>query len=141
MSVTLGHIELAIGINHITERARGKSRHPAYMAARKRNLETVGSGVGQAMNRIGPEVVVFSLLAVGDYRRTGCLELPNRVSDGGIIERIQAGSRVVARLGDRCNEFDGPWNASDRFSRNLHERVRAVDSPACRTPALPKVKP
>jgi hypothetical protein len=41
----------------------------ADMAGGKWNFETIRRGVGKSVHAIGPEIVIFSLLAIGNYGR------------------------------------------------------------------------
>ena len=74
--------------------ARRQPRHAAHVAGGERDLEAVGRRVRQAVDAVGPEVVVLALLAVGDDRRAGRLELLDRVADRLVVERRRAPGRA-----------------------------------------------
>src|SRR5688572_3809515 len=79
MDIALSHVEVATGISLIAKGPCRQPRHAASMARRKGDLKAFRICIGKPMNAVGPEVVVFPLLAVGDYRRTGGLELLDRL--------------------------------------------------------------
>ena len=101
--VSQRHIEVAVGVALVAERAAGQARHAADMARRERDLEAVRRGVGKSVDAVGPEVVVLALLAVGDDRRAGGLELRDRVADGRVVQRVQGRilrSAAIASISD-----------------------------------------
>ena len=73
----------------------------------ERNAEAVGRRVLQALDAVGPEVVVLALLAVGDHRRAGGFELPHRVLDGGVVQGFEARIGAVAERGNAIYQFWG----------------------------------
>src|ERR1700692_3616373 len=97
----LGHIEVAIRVHLVAERATSKARHPAHMTGGKRYPETIGRSILQAVYRVGPEVVIFALLSISDHRRSGRLKLLNRVLNRFRIKRVKLRVGVVAGFGNR----------------------------------------
>jgi hypothetical protein len=59
------------------------------MSGGERDLETVRCGIGEVLDTIGPEIVVFTLLAVRDDGRPCGLELLDRVANGLVVESIE----------------------------------------------------
>jgi hypothetical protein len=70
--------------------------HVADMAGGKGNFETIRRGVGKSVYAIGPEIVIFSLLAVGNYGRTCRFETLDGVPNSFLIERIQLRISVIS---------------------------------------------
>src|SRR5438105_4382644 len=68
------HVQVAVRVRLVAERAAGQAKHAADVAGREGDLEAVGGRVGEPLDAVGPEVVVLALLAVGDDRRAGRLE-------------------------------------------------------------------
>ncbi len=97
VGVPQGHVEVAVGVPLVAERAGGQPRHPADVAGRERDLEAVRGGVRQPVDAVRPEVVVLPLLAVGDDRRAGGLEPRDRVADRLLVERVQRRVGAVGR--------------------------------------------
>ena len=70
--------------------------HLAGMAHGKRNLEAIGRSIGKTVNGVRPEIMVISLLAVANYRRTCGLEACDGIPNGGVIECIQLRIFIVS---------------------------------------------
>src|SRR5262249_3826946 len=94
-------------------------QHPADVTGREGDREAVRRRVGQALHAVGPEVVILPLLAVGDHRRAGRLELRDRVADRLVVERLERRVGAVRRLEGR-DPAQRPGNAADRFGRDRH---------------------
>ena len=90
VGVAQGHVQVAVRVPLVAERAGRQPRHPAGVAGRERDLEAVRGRVRQPVHAVGPEVVVLPLLAVGDDRRAGGLEPLDGVPDRLLVERVQA---------------------------------------------------
>ena len=69
MRVAQRDVKEAIGRHFVSERPGRQPRHVADMAGGKWNFETIRRGVGKSVHAIGPEIVIFSLLAIGNYGR------------------------------------------------------------------------
>ncbi len=115
----LRDVEVAVGVHMVAERSTRQPQHAADMAGRERNPEAVGGGVGQALDAVGPKVVVLALLAVGDHRRAGRLEARNGVADGIVVERVEAwvGAPV---FGDRLQQRRRSRDTSNGFGWKSH---------------------
>ena len=74
-------VQVAIGIPTIPERASGQPGHSALVSRGERDTEAIGSGIGQTLDAVGPEVLIFALFTIRDDRRTGCLELSDSLAD------------------------------------------------------------
>ena len=77
--------------------------------------------VGQAGDRVGREARL-ALFAVGDDRRTGRLEAPERVAHGVVVQGVELLGRDPPG-GGRLHAVDqclGPWDAADRFGGECH---------------------
>ena len=117
MRVSEGHLEIAVRVGVIAERAAGEAKHAAGMARREGNLETVRSGVGKSLDAIRPEVVVLALLTVRNHRRSGDLELRDCVANGRVIQRVQG---RILRIGrDRLNQRQRSRDAANRLRRDV----------------------
>ena len=51
-------------------------------------FEPIGCGIRQPLYAVSREVVILSLLPVGNDRRARCLELLDRVPDGFVVKRL-----------------------------------------------------
>ena len=117
MRVSEGHLEIAVRVGVIAERAAGEAKHAAGVARREGNLETVRSGVGKSLDAIRPEVVVLALLTVRNHRRSGDLELRDCVANGRVIQRVQG---RILRIGrDRLNQRQRSRDAANRLRRDV----------------------
>ena len=106
VGVPQGHVQVAVRVPLVAERAGRQPRHPADVAGRERDLEAVRGGVRQPVHAVRPEVVVLPLLAVGDDRRAGGLEPLDGVADRLVVERVQRRVGAVSRR-DRLDEPRG----------------------------------
>ena len=98
VGIPQGQIEITICIADVTERAGSQSRHSASVAGSKRDGEALGGRVRHPMNTIGPEAVIFSLLAIGDYRGAGSLEAGDGIAYCFLVKRF---GNLVGILGPR----------------------------------------
>ena len=119
VGVAQRHVQVAVRVPLVTERAARQPRHPADVAGRERDLEAVRGRVRQPVDAVGPEVVVLPLLAVGDHRRAGGLEPLDGVPDRLVVERVQRRVRAVRRR-DRLDQPEGPRDAADRLGWDCH---------------------
>jgi len=91
------------------------------MAGGERNPKTVRRGVREAVDRVGPEIVILALLAVGDHRRAGRLEPRDGVGNGVLVQRIEFWVGMISRRRNRLDQAGRPRNTADRFGRNDHQ--------------------
>jgi hypothetical protein len=103
----------------VTERAASQPQHPADVTGRERDLEAVRGRVRQPVHAICPEIVILSLLAVGDHRRARSLKPLDGVSDRFLIERIQCRVRAVS-CRDRLDQLKRSWDTSDWLGWDCH---------------------
>src|SRR3984885_10853528 len=68
VSVAQGVVQVAVSVPIITERTARQTRNPTRVAGSERNLESVGRRIGQPLHAVRQEIVILSLLAVGNYR-------------------------------------------------------------------------
>ena len=106
VGVPQGHVQVAVRVPLVAERAGRQPRHPAGVAGRERDLEAVRGRVRQPVDAVRPEVVVLPLLAVGDDRRAGGLEPRDGVADRLVVERVQRRVGAVSRR-DRLDQPGG----------------------------------
>src|SRR5688572_24384335 len=118
--MALREIQKIISVHAIAEGPPGEARHAADVAGGERNLEAIGRGVFQAIDRIGPKVMVFALFAVGDHWGTGFLETSDRVADGVVVDGVQGGVGMITELCDLIDQARRPRNTADWFGRNDH---------------------
>src|SRR5687767_15138946 len=104
--------------------------HPANVAGGEGDAKAVWRGIGQTLDAIGPKVMVFTLLPVGNDRRSCRFELGNCVFNSFCIKRIKALVHAVANGRDRIDQFSRTRNAANWFSRNDHRSASlACDEP------------
>ena len=91
------------------------------MSVRKQNRNAVLGDIAQAANGVSGEALL-SLLAIRHDGRARGFEPRNGILHSGFVVRLQLCLRHASGLegARRFNEGQGPWNASDRFSRNCH---------------------
>jgi hypothetical protein len=95
------------------------------MPVLERHDHAVGCETGSAVERIGGEAR-FGLLPVGDDRRPGGFETPDRVEERTGQDLLEAlGGKLpglaVAPGGD---DLGRPWDAANRFGRYDHDCLR-----------------
>jgi hypothetical protein len=77
-------------------------------------LESVRRQVGQAVDAVGCEIVIFALFPIRDHRRAGFLEARNRVADRFFVKRLKRGIVAIA-LRKRFDQTEGPRNTANRL--------------------------
>ena len=92
------------------------------MSIRERQFEPIRCGIRQPLDAVSSEVVILSLLPVGDNRRARGLEQLDRVPDGFIVKRLHTGMRAAVPF-DCIKQFQGARNTPDRLGRNSHGSV------------------
>ena len=125
MRVGEGRVEIAVRVGLVVEGPARQPKHAPRVTRREGNLEAVGSRVREPMNAIRPEIMVLALLAVRDHRRSGRLELRDRVSNGRIVQRLQGW--ILGVRSDGLNQRRGARDAADWFCRNArHELFQSL---------------
>ena len=119
MGVAQGHVQVAVRISLVTERATRQPQHSAGMPGREWDLEAIRRRVRQPVHAIRPEIVILLLLAVGDHRRACGLESLDGVSDCLLIERIQCRVRAVS-CRERLDQPKRPRNTPDWLGWDRH---------------------
>ena len=95
---------------------------PASMSIGEWQFEPIGCGIRQPLYAVSREVVILSLLPVGDNRRARSLELLDRVPNGFVVKRLQTMMQAAVPF-DCIKQFQGARNTTDRFGRNRHGSV------------------
>lgn len=119
MGVTQSHIQICVRMPFVTEWAARQPRHPASMDRRERNFEGHPGPCSAVVHAVRPEIVIFSLLAVGDYRRTSSLEPLDGVADRLFAERLQHWVCAVS-CGDRLDQRKRSWDTPDWLCWNCY---------------------
>src|ERR1700693_5551365 len=97
----------------VTEGRRGQPRHMADMTGRERDLEAVRGRIRQSVHGVRPEIVIFSLFAIGDYRGSSGLEAFNCVSNGLIENGIQHWIVRVSQSLNGLHQLTWPRDATN----------------------------
>jgi hypothetical protein len=116
MRVLKGEVEIAIRIRVVAERSARQPPHAPDVPRGEGDLEPVRRRVGQPLDTVGPEVVKFALLPVGNHGRSGRLELLDRVPNRLLVERLEGGILVVG--GNGLDEMDRSRNTADGLGRD-----------------------
>lgn len=89
-------------------------------------LKPSGAVVGNPCTQYVQKFVVLALLSIADDGRSGGLELLDGVANGVLVQRIH-GRIGAIRCGYGAQQLWRPWNAADRFGRDVeHGRGRAA---------------
>src|ERR1700682_3110666 len=121
MRIALREIQVGVSKPAVTKRTGDESR-PVAGVTNERKLEPVGSEVRKFFYAIRPEVMKFSLFAVGNDGRAGGLASLNCVADGFLIKGIQL--RIVAvHLLKGLDQLKRPGNTANRLGGNDHWEV------------------
>ena len=126
----LRELEVPVGVSGVAERPGRDHGQPANVSVGERDRDAVRRKRVEARDRIRGEALL-ALLAVGDDRRPGRLELRERVADGVVVELVEPGLGEVARGegGEALEQRRGPRDAADRFGWNGHDALRCRRRP------------
>ena len=119
VGVLQGHVQVAVRVRAVAERAGRQPRHPADVAGRERDLEAVRGRVRQPVHAVRPEVVVLPLLAVGD-RPASRWPRTARWCPGSPRRRAGPAPGPSRPVRDRLDQLQRPRDASDRLGRDRH---------------------
>ena len=81
-------IKKIVTMHHIAKWTSRQTPPPTRVSIGKRQFEPIWRGIRQAFYTVSREVVILSLLPVGDNRRPCCLKLFDRVPDGFFVKRL-----------------------------------------------------
>src|SRR5688572_14567931 len=119
--VALRNVEVAVRLPLVAKGPFRETGHAANVTGAEGNLESIRSGVGKAVDRVRPEVVVLPLLAVGDDRRPGLFEAFDCVFDRRFVKRSESRIFAVSNIFYSINEFRRARDASNRLGWNRHK--------------------
>ena len=126
--VTQGLLQVAVCIMFIAKRPACETRHAAGVAVGERNAKAVRRCIRKTLHRVGPEIVVLALLAVGNDRRPAGFEARDGVFCRFFVERGQAGVFTVY-ICEGLDQLERSWNAADGLGRNAHTSYAWLFSP------------
>ena len=115
-----GLIEVAVRISGIAKGAARKTGHAPDMTGGERDGKAIGGSIGQPFDAVGPEVVVFALLAIGYHWRARGLELEHRIPDRLSVEGVEAFMHTVADRRDGIDQLVWARDTADRLGRDFH---------------------
>ena len=97
-------IKKIVTIHQIAKWTSCQTRPPASMSIGEWQFEPIGCGIRQPLYAVSREVVILSLLPVGDNRRARGLELLDRVPNGFVVKRLQTMMQAAVPF-DRIKQF------------------------------------
>src|ERR1700734_852166 len=92
------------------------------MSGREWQFEPIRRNIWQPLDAVSGEILVLSLLAVGDNGRACGLQLLDRIPDSFVVKFFQ--DRVRTAVPSDCTkQFQRSWNTPDRLGRNDHSNM------------------
>jgi hypothetical protein len=88
-------------------------------------FEPIWCDIRHPIDTVSPEILVLSLLAIGDNGGARGLKLLDRVPNGFDIKRFQT-LMPAAASSDCFKQFQRAWNTPDRLGRNDHGSIRDI---------------
>src|ERR1700730_842371 len=88
------HVQKIVSIHQETKRTAYQPRPPASVSSREWQFESIRCGIRQPLDTVSREVVILSLLPVGDDGRACGLKLLDRLTDGFVVKWLQNGMRA-----------------------------------------------
>ena len=113
--------QVSVGIGPVAERTRGEAGQLPDVTIRELDDHAIGGEVFKTMDRVGGEAG-FRLLAVGDYRGPGGLELPDRILERVVDQLVHRalGNASGGEILHSLNQLFGSRNASDGLGGYQH---------------------
>src|ERR1700730_9926888 len=102
-------VKKIVTIHQTAKRPACQPRPPTSVSSRKPQLESIRYGIGQPIDAVSREVVIFSLLPVPDNRGACGLKLLDRVPDGFVVKWLQTRMRAAVPI-DCIKQFQRARN-------------------------------
>src|ERR1700720_2077451 len=114
MRVLLCSVKKIITVHQKAKRPSCQPREAASVPGCEWQFESIRRGIQQPLDAVSREVVILSLLPVGDNRRTCGLKLLDRLTDGFVVKWLQTRMEATVLL-DRIKQFRRPRNTPNRL--------------------------